>query len=119
MIGENFTLMTQSCPGVNVTPEQLSVAMGNSVALVEATAVMVRLAVPVFVALKYCGALVVPTFWVGKVRLAGWKAIAGPAETAVPVNVMVWVPGVAVSVSAIVAVSAPLAPVGGINCTAT
>ena len=96
-------------------PEQPSRDTGNSVALVEATSVMVRLALPVFVTLKFWAALEVPTLCVEKVRVDGLSAAAGPAATAVPVNVMVCEPGVAVSVSEMAAVRAPLVPVSGAN----
>jgi hypothetical protein len=39
--------------------------------------VIFKTAPPVFVRIAFCGALVVPTIWLGKVRLLGKNATAG------------------------------------------
>ncbi len=83
--------------------------------MVEATAEIVRLALPVLVTVKPSGALVLPTFCLAKAMVDGLSAAAGPGVTDVPVRVTVWVPGVPESVSLMVALKAPVVPVGGLN----
>ncbi len=50
---------------------------------------MIRFVLPVLVTLNVCGALVLPTFWVAKLKLAGMKEAAGPGATELPVRVIV------------------------------
>ena len=116
-VGAKTTATMQCWPGVNTEPEQPSEEMGNSVVLVDTTPVKVRLAVPVLVTLKFCAALVVPTLCVANEAVLGLNAAAGPATTALPVRLMVCVPGVAESVSVILAMRFPVEPASGLNCT--
>src|SRR5437870_12780187 len=66
-VGENVTLMAQFPPTAKELP-QLSVSAKSPLA---AIVVMARVAVPVFVRVNVCAALVVPTVWLGKVSAAG------------------------------------------------
>jgi hypothetical protein len=117
-VGENVTATVHCWPGVSVLPEQPSEESGNSVELLDVTLLITRFAVPVFFTLKSCALLVVPTFCVGKLRVVGDSATAGPAVTALPVRVIVRGLPVAASVSVTVAVRVPLEVDRGENVTA-
>ena len=73
-----------------MAPAQPSDEIGNSALLVDATKVIVRLALPVLVTLKFCAALGTPTVCLAKAIVAGDRAAAGPGVTAVPVRSMVY-----------------------------
>ena len=66
-----------------------------------------RAAVPVFVSVIACAALVVPTVWLANVRLVGDKLTAGTAATAVPVSDTACGLEAALSVSVMPPVSVP------------
>ena len=87
--------------------------------MVVATAEIVRLALPVLVTVKPSGALVLPTFCFANAMVDVLKVAAGPGVTDVPVKVTECDPGVPESVSLMVAVNAPVVPVGGLNWTVT
>src|SRR5579884_2564043 len=90
--GVNFTAMTQVWPGVSVAPPQPSAEIENSDAFapLSAAPLRVRFALPVFLTLTFCAALVVPTFCtVENTSGDGLTAAAGPAVTELPVKVIV------------------------------
>ena len=74
---------------------------------------MVKLAVPVFDMVTVCAVLVVPTFWLVKVKLVG-ERLTWP-ERPVPVRAAVWGLLGALSVTLIEAVRVPEA--AGVNVT--
>jgi hypothetical protein len=69
-----------------------------------ATPLTVRVALPLFVRVTVCAALVVPTVWLAKVRLVGEKVATGP-ELVVPVPVRLTVCGLPLALSVIVMVA--------------
>jgi hypothetical protein len=71
---------------------------------------MFRTALPVFVKVTTCAVLVVFSCWLAKVRLGAERLAAGPvAVTPVPVRLMVWGLGVALSVMVMAPVRVPVA----------
>src|SRR5580700_6465158 len=80
-VGVKVTLTVQMPPGATADVQVLVAANGA----VAVTPVTVRLAVPVFVIVTTCTALVVLTTWVAKVRLAGDSETAG-CDCPVPVS---------------------------------
>jgi hypothetical protein len=78
--------------------------------------VMIRTALPVFVKVTTCAVLGVFSCWLEKVRLGAERLTAGPVVvTPVPVRLMVWGLGVALSVMAMAPVRVPVA--AGVNVT--
>ena len=83
-VGEKVTLMTQFAPTPRLDPQVLICAKLPVTTILE----MVNAAVPVLVTVTACDALVVPTGWLGKVRLVSDKLTTGagrpfPARTIV------------------------------------
>ncbi len=69
--------------------------------------VIVRLAFPVFLSVTLCALLLVPTFCAGKVKEVGERLTTGAVP--VPVRLMVWVVGLALSVMVTAPVRVPTA----------
>jgi hypothetical protein len=80
-VGLNVTLMPQLAPTARVGP-QVFVSAKSPLGAID---VMFNTATPVFVSVTDCGALVVVTVWVPKVRVAG-KRVTAAAGTPVPLN---------------------------------
>lgn len=79
-VGLNATLNAQVPAGMITAPVQVLPETENSEALapvVVTLPVITRFPTPVFVTVTLCVALVVPTFWLAKMRLVGEKEIAG------------------------------------------
>jgi len=74
-VGVKVTAIVQLAPLARVAPQLLVSAKSP----LEAILVIVKVAPPVFVRTTFCGALVVLTIWLVKVRLVGKNATAGAA----------------------------------------
>jgi hypothetical protein len=70
-LGLKVTLMLQVAFARTLLPQELVWAKSPLLALVMVMLVMFRVEPPVLVRTRTCGALVVPTFWLEKVKLAG------------------------------------------------
>jgi hypothetical protein len=112
-VGEKATLIVQE-PLAATLPAQLLV--WPKLALVRIL-VMVSAALPVLLRVTACDALVVPTFWVPNVRLAGETPATGAEVTPVPVKFTVWGLPLALSVKFSEALRLPVE--NGVNLTLT
>src|SRR6266403_76587 len=102
-VGANVTLILQKAAGARVVPQLFVCAKSP----VTATPEMFSVALPVLVSLTAWAALVVPSDWLAKVKLAGDSATAGAARTPEPESATEWgLPG-ALSVTARVAAREP------------
>src|SRR5713226_757536 len=66
-------------------------------------------AVPVLVSVTVCAALVIPTFWLPKLRLPGLKLTAGANMIPVPLSAAFWGLSTALSVKVTLALRLPVA----------
>ena len=78
--------------------------------------VMLNAALPVLVRVTVCAVLVVPTSWLGNVRLVGAKLTAG-AERVTPVPVRLTVCGLLLALSAMVMAPVRLPTAVGVKVT--
>jgi hypothetical protein len=78
-VGENVIETLQLAPGASVKPEQPSLTTVKSSVFGTAALLMKSDALPVFVILIDCGALVVPIAWAANVREVGVNVTAGAA----------------------------------------
>jgi hypothetical protein len=121
VLGENVTPTVQLAPGPRVAglAGQLSELMAKLLALVPVMPMLVNVTptLPVFVTSVLCGELVVPVFWVPKLRLLGAKVRVRVGVAPVPVNATDCGLPVALSVNTILAVRVPVAV--GLKVTVT
>lgn len=98
LVGLKVTPTTQVPVGTTVAPEQASALFAKSLgfAPLTITVVMLKLAVPLLVTVKFCAPLVFPTVWFPKFRLAaeGVKAEVMP----IPLSITICTPPAALSV---------------------
>ena len=90
VVGVKVTLMLQEAPAVSVLGLMGQVLVwAKSPALVPPRLIVeiVRSALPLLVRVTVCAALVVPTFWLPKLRLLGLRLTAGAGVTPVPLSV--------------------------------
>ncbi len=86
-VGPNVTPMVQLALGASAAGQLLVCANSALFVPVMPTLVMLTVAVPMFVSVTFCVALVVPTFWLPKLTLVG-LSVTGP--TPVPKRPAVW-----------------------------
>ena len=100
-VGAKLTLTVQFAPGARLVPQVRDEMMNcPGFAPTKPIELIVAVAVPVFVSVKVCGALVLPRVTVPKFQDAGVSVAAGC--TPVPVSVTIW--GLVTSESVIVSV---------------
>ena len=109
-VGVKVTLIEQFAPAASEAPHVVVSAYWALATILE----MVSEAVPVFVSVMDCAALVVFTVWLANVRLVGDKLTPGE-DVPVPVRFTVWGLPLALSVMVIVPVCVPVAV--GVNLT--
>src|SRR5208337_2146481 len=112
--GENVTAMLQLNPGASGLTQLFVWAKSPGSAPVMVTGEKVRFAVPLLVRVMFCGALVVPSDWDAKVRLAGKRLTSGTALL-MPIPERVMVRGLPGSVSVIVRVAVRVPVPDGVN----
>jgi len=117
-LGVNVMLITHVAFGATAAPfvQVVPAAMAKSAALVPeiaAAAVMFRLALPVFLTVTACAALVVLTVWLVNTRAEGATVATGAVATPVPVRPIVC--GLPVALFAIVSVADRAPEALGVN----
>ena len=103
-LGLKVTLTLHEAPAATLEPQVLVWEKSPLIAML----VMMSVALPVFVSVKLCGLLLVPTACEANAKDAGETLAAGPPEP-VPVRLTVCVAGLALSVMVRVPVLVPLA----------
>src|ERR1017187_10410675 len=96
-VGVKVTEMLQLPPAATLAPQVLVCAKSPRLVPVTARLLIRRVAVPVLLSVTDWAALVVPTFWLAKVRLPAVRDTIG-APTPVPERVTVWGDPAALSV---------------------
>jgi len=109
-VGAKVTLIEQFAPAASEAPQVVVSEYWALAMILE----MVREAVPLFVRVMDCAALVEFTVWLANVRLVGDKLTPGE-DVPVPVRFTVWGLPLALSVTVIVPVCVPVAV--GVNLT--
>ena len=87
--GVNVTLMVQLPPAETVPPQVVVSAKSAESVPVMAMLTPVKFVVPVLVKVMTCAGLVVPWFWLPKVRLVGERLTPGPSPVPVRLTVCV------------------------------
>lgn len=87
--GVNVTLMVQLPPAETVLPQVVVSAKSAESVPVMAMLTPVKFVVPVLVKVMTCAGLVVPWFWLPKVRLVGERLTPGPLPVPVRLTVCV------------------------------
>jgi hypothetical protein len=114
--GVKVTLMVQLALAATELPQVLVWAKSPESVPVTATVIGLRVAFPVLLRVTDCAALVVPRFWLLKVRLAGERVTTGPVL--IPLRAITCVPvPAALSVIVRVPASVPTVPAGGVKVT--
>jgi hypothetical protein len=116
-VGVNVTLIVQLALAANVAGSVPHVFVSAKSADAAAMEMIVRVAVPVFVSVTVCAALVVFSNWLPKVRVVGASITAGVGFAPVPLSAKFCGLVLSLSVSCNVAVSAPTTV--GLNVTLT
>jgi hypothetical protein len=111
--GVNVTLIVQLPLAATELPQVLVTAKSPGSVPVVPTLVIVKLAFPVLVRVTDCAALVVPRFWLVKVRVAGERLTAGP----LPVPVRATVCGLLARPSTMLTEAVRVPGAVGENCT--
>ena len=108
--GVNITVILQLAPAPTEVPQVLAWVKSLALAPVTARLVTLKTALPLLVSVTVCAALVVPTDWLAKARLAGERLTPAAAVLApVPERPTVWGLPLALSAMLSVAARAPLA----------
>src|SRR5579872_320662 len=79
--GVKVTLMVQDAPLLSVLGQLLVCAKSPAFVPLRAILLIFKGALPLFLSVTVCGALVVPTTWLPKLKLPGFKLTAGAGET--------------------------------------
>src|SRR5437868_4651428 len=112
-VGVKVTLMVQLDPAVSVLGligQVLVWAKSPGLVPARLMLLMVRSAVPLFLSVTVCAALVVPVFWFPKLRLVGLKLTPGAgALIPLPLRATVWGLPLALSVMLTLALRVPIA----------
>jgi hypothetical protein len=111
--GVNVTLIVQLPFTATVLPHVLVTVKSLGFAPVVPMLVMAKLRFPVLERVTGCAALVVPRFWLGKVRVPGEKLTAAP----LPVPVRTTVCGLLARLSAMLIAALRTPGAVGVNCT--
>jgi hypothetical protein len=112
-VGVNVTLIVQLPLAARELPHVLVSAKSPGLAPVKVILLIVRAALPLLFSVTDCGVLVVPTFWLLKVRLEVVMPATGPSP--VPVTPTVW--GLFVALSVMVKEAVRLPEAAGVNVT--
>jgi hypothetical protein len=114
-VGLKVTLILQLPPAVTLDPQPLVWAKSPALAPVMAMLVTIKVEAPELLRVIVCAALVVPTAWLAKVRVAGERLAAAPVAAPVPERLTLCGLPAALSVKATAAERDPLAV--GLNVT--
>ncbi len=114
-VGAKLTLIVQLAPAATLPPFGQVMPDAGKKSPLGTMLAMVNAALPVLVSVTVCGALIVPSAWLGNVRLIGDSLTAGPVSTALPVRLIFC--GLSAALSAMVIVPVRRPGIVGVKAT--
>src|SRR6266581_5927541 len=111
--GVTVMVIVQELPAARVlvlAGQVLVCAKSAAFVPVSAMLLMLKDVVPLLVSVTVCAVLSIPTFWLPKFTLVGFRLTAGAAITPVPLRATAWGLPAALSVKVRLALRAPVAP---------